>query len=93
MFSNNGHNALTSGLEGDELRVSTDSTSTINLEILHVYYERQHCSTPTMRRKVAYTPWSKKTGPPNTLSYNAIISQYSFNKFYEMFEEVKDCKQ
>jgi len=35
----------------------------------------------------------KKTGPPNTLSYNAIISQYCFNKFYEMFEEVKDCKQ
>ena len=32
--------------------------------------------------------------PPNTLSYNAIISQYSFNKFYEnMIEEVKDCKQ
>ena len=39
------------------------------------------------------TPWSKKTGPPNTLSYNAIISQYSFNKFYEMIEEIKDCKQ
>jgi len=34
----------------------------------------------------------KKTGPPNTLSYNAIISQYSFKKFYEMIE-VKDCKQ
>ena len=28
-----------------------------------------------------------------TLSYNVIISQYSFNKFYEMFEEVKNCKQ
>jgi len=35
----------------------------------------------------------KPAPPPNTLSYNAIISQYSFNKFYEMFEEVKDCKQ
>ena len=34
-----------------------------------------------------------KKPAPNTLSYNAIISQYSFNKFYEMFEEVKDCKQ
>ena len=32
----------------------------------------------------------KKPAPPNTLSYNAIISQYSVNKFYEMFEEVKD---
>jgi len=40
-----------------------------------------------------YTPWSKKTGPPNALLYNAIISQYSFNKFYEMIEEVKDCIQ
>ena len=35
----------------------------------------------------------QKNRPPNTLSYNAIISQYSFNKFYEMFEDVKDCKQ
>jgi len=35
----------------------------------------------------------QKNRPPNTLSYSAIISQYSFNKFNEMFEEVKDGKQ
>jgi len=56
---------------------------------------RQKLSEKKLIRLVMHTLYTviQKNRPPNTLSYNAIISQYSFNKFYEMFEEVKDCKE
>jgi len=60
--------------------------------VLSVYYDKI-CIKFASHHLLMYVHRDPKNWPPNTLSFNAIISQYSSNKFYEMFEEVKDCKQ